>query len=148
MAIESTNYLQKATRLSLYNVSPNVTTIQAGQLFHLDANGEWDYADGTLKAYPTLNVRFNGAGLGAQGERLEGRDDVSRTGKITVLVTNYELGTDQFDDTKTYTPGAPLTTSTGGKLTLFDTATGKPHLIVGYVTVPPATTGDFLRYQG
>lgn len=148
MAIAQENYVQKAHRLSYYNVSPNVTDIQAGQLFHLNDDGEWDYADGTRKAYPTLNNRFPGQGMGPQGERLEGRDDVSRTGKISCLKGNYELGTDQFDDTKTYKPGSALGVVTPGKLTLYDDATMKPEFIVGYVTQVPEGLGGFLRYEG
>lgn len=145
-------YIQKAHRLSLYNLASTVTEVHEGQLFQLNADGEWEYADGTKRAYPSLNNRFSGQGLGPQGERLEGRDDVSRSGKITVLSSGFEIGTDQYDDTVEYTLGAPLAPSADpeqkGKLTLFDTATGQPHLIRGYVTQAPKEAGDFLRYEG
>lgn len=141
-------YVQKAHRLSLYNVAPNVTTVHAGQLFHLDDNGEWTYADGTRKAYPTLNNRFAGQGYGAQGERLEGLDDVTRVGKLACLAGNFEIATDQYDDTATYTYGAPLKAGTDGKATLFTAGTDNAAFIIGYVTGVPAEAGDFLRYQG
>lgn len=147
-------YIQKAHRLSLYNVSANVNEVHEGQHFHLDANGEWTYADGSKKSYPTLNARFAGQGMGPQGERLEGRDDVSRAGKLACIKGNFEIGTDQYDDAVTYTHGAPLIVSAdptkAGKVTLFDPAAAgaKPHLIVGFVTQVPAEPGDFLRYEG
>lgn len=148
MAMAQMNYIQKAHRLSLYNVAPTVKEVHAGQLFHLDDNGEWDYADGTKKAYPTLNERYAGAGMGAQGERLEGRDNVSRVGKITCLASGYEIGTDQYDDTQTYTPGAPLTSTTNGQVTLFTTGVSKPELLLGFVTKVPDEPGDFLHFHG
>jgi hypothetical protein len=146
MAIENLMYIQKANRLSLNKIAPSVTTVRAGQHFHLDDNGEWVYADGTRKSYPTLNNRFQGAGLGSQGERLEGLDDVSKAGKLSVLAGNYEIGTDQFDATKTYTYGAALKVTANGQVTLF-VALDKPEFIAGYVTGVPAEAGDFLRYQ-
>lgn len=145
-------YIQKAHRLSLYNVSSNVKEVHEGQHFHLDENGEWDYADGSKKSYPTLNARFAGEGMGPQGERLEGRDDVSRAGKLACIKGNYEIGTDQYDDAVTYTHGAPLVVSKDadkkGKVTLFEAGTDAAHLIVGFVTQVPEETGDFLRYEG
>lgn len=143
-------YIQKAHRLSLYNVAATVTEIHEGQHFHLNNDGEWDYANGSKKSYPTINARFAGLGLGPQGERLEGRDDVSRSGKLACLKGNYEIGTDQYDDEVTYTHGAPLVASATkpGKVTLFDEVAGKAHLIVGFVTQVPAEPGDFLRYEG
>lgn len=145
-------YVQKSHRLSMYNVSPNVTDVHEGQRFHLDDQGEWDYADGTRKSYPVMNNRFAGAGFGPQGERLEGRDDVSRAGKLSALVGGYEIATDQFDADVSYTHGAALVDSSdpekAGQVTLFVEATHKPHLIVGYVTQVPQETGDYLRYQG
>lgn len=148
MAIAQTNYLQKAHRLSEYNVSATVGEIHAGQFFHLDDNGEWVVADGTRRAYPTLNNRFSGAGLGPQFERLEGRDDVSRSGKIACLFGGYELGTDQYDDTQTFEVGTALTVGANGQLTPYLKASMDPAFIVGYVTQKPAETGDFLRFQG
>ena len=139
-------YIQKAHRLSLYDVAPNVTEVHAGQFFHLDDNGEWTYADGTRKAYPTLNNRFAGAGLGSQGERLEGRDDISRTGKITCLVGGYEIGTDVYDDTQTFEHGSALVVVAGGKLSPAAGSAGE--IVVGYVTQAPKQAGDYLRFHG
>ena len=45
------NYLQNAHRLSLYDVDESVTEIYSGQLFQLNDEGKWVYADGTKKAY-------------------------------------------------------------------------------------------------
>lgn len=154
MAIDlNSSYIQKAHRLSLYDVDSSVTNIYAGQLFQLNNSGKWVYADGTRKAYPTLNNRFPGSGLGLQGERLEGRDDVSRAGKIACLMGNFEIATDQYDTAATYTHGAALHPSTDpnkkGKLTVYDSTNTahKAHLIAGYVTSVPASASDFLRYQ-
>lgn len=149
MAIDlQQSYIQKAHRLSLYDVASNVSDVHAGQLFQLNANSEWEYADGTKKAYPTLNDRFAGAGLGDQGERLEGRDNVSRSGKLTVLKGNFEIATDQFDETKTFAVGKPLYAAAGGKLVPFDSTAGhKVEFIAGFVTVVPGTDHPMLRYE-
>ena len=151
MAIDlQISYVQKAHRLSLYNVADTVKEVYAGQLFQLNEESEWEYADGTKKAYPTLNNRYGGLGIGAQGERLEGRDDVSRAGKLSCLLSGYEIATDQFDDTVTYTTGAALYPAEGGKITLFDVANEghNPAYIQGYVTVIPSEDHPMLRYAG
>lgn len=149
MAIDLQNmYVQKAHRLSLYRVSDSVTNIFAGQLFQLDENNEWEYADGTKKAYPVFNNRFPGSGIGQQGERLEGRDDVSRTGKITCLKGNYEIGTDQFDNTKTFVNGEPIVAGPNGKAIPYVEATHKTWKIVGFVTQVPTAEYPMLRYEG
>lgn len=144
------NYIQKAHRLSLYDVDESVTEIRAGQLFQLNDEGKWVYADGTRKAYPTLNDRFAGQGLGLQSERLEGRDNVSRVGKITCLKGNYEIGVDTYDKDATYTYGAPLVPSTDpekrGQITTAEAP--DPLLVVGYVTQVPANDNEFLHYEG
>jgi hypothetical protein len=144
-------YVQKAVRLSLYDIDPAVTNVYAGQLFQLNAAGKWIVSVGTGRAYPTVNNRFPGAGLGPQGELLEGRDDVSKAGKIAVLKSNFEIGTDQYDTTKTYVNGAALypSVTVPGKLTPFDSTNvaHKPEFICGYVTKKPATTADFLYYE-
>lgn len=149
MAIDlKISYIQNAHRLSLYDVDDSVTEIRAGQLFQLNAEGRWVYADGTKKAYPTLNDRYAGEGIGLQGERLEGRDNVTRTGKIACLRGNFELGTDMYDKAATYTPGMPLVPAAGGVLAPFPATGGDPSLIVGYVTRAPESADDFLRYEG
>jgi hypothetical protein len=151
MAIAQTNYFQNAHRLDK-KVAGSVTNVQPGQLFQINAAGEFEYADGTKKAYPTLNSRFPGAGLGAQGERLEGRDDVSRAGRIAVLKGNFEIGTDQYDKTKTYVVGQPLVAFSDatkkGVVIPFVEASHKAWNIVGWVTKLPADANDFLRYEG
>lgn len=154
MAIDlKQSYIQKAHRLSLNDVDSSVTTIHAGQLFQLNNSGKWVYADGTRKAYPTLNNRYAGQGLGLQGEILEGRDDVSRAGKLACLMGNFEIGTDQYDTAATYTYGAALHPSTDstkkGKVTMYDSTNvaHKAHLICGYVTHVPVNSSDMLRYQ-
>lgn len=147
MAIAQTNYFQNAHRIDR-PVAAAVTNIQPGQLFQLNANGEFEVADGTKKAYPTLNSRFPGQGIGRQGERLEGRDDVSRSGRIAVLKGNFEIGTDQYDTTKTYVSGAPLVPGPGGKVIPFVEATHKAWNIVGHVTHVPTDANDMIRYEG
>lgn len=148
-------YEKKAFRLSLYDVDPSVTDVHDGQFFQLNDAGKWVYADGTRKAYPTLNRRFKGAGFGTQKERLEGRDDVTRSGKIACLAGNYEIASDQYDKDAAYTFGAALVVSTDpakkGLLTMFDpgNAAHKAHLIVGWVTEIPSAKNDlFLRFHG
>jgi hypothetical protein len=151
--LAQTNLIQNAHRMSEIDVDAAVINIYAGQLFQLNDQRKWVYADGTRKAYPTLNDRFPGQGLGFQGERLEGRDNVSRTGKITVLKGNFEIGTDQYDKDATYTNGAPLVASTvaekKGLITMYDSANPnhKAHLIIGFVTRVPETDDDMLRYE-
>lgn len=148
------NYITNAHRLSFYEVDASVTNIYSGQLFQLNAEGKWVYADGTKKAYPTLNDRFPGEGLGLQGERLEGLDNVSRTGKIACLKGNYEIGTDQYDKDATFVYGAPVVPSTDplkkGLVTPYDSANvaHSAHLIIGFVTHVPEDSEDMIRYEG
>lgn len=145
--IKGANYLQKAHRLSEYEVDAAVTTIHPGQYFHLNAAGKWAYADGTKKSYPTLNSRYSGAGIGAQGELLEGRDDVSRSKKLAVLKGNFELTSDQYDKQATFVTGQPLVVKTPGVLTPYVEGTHKPQFIVGYVLVPPSVNDPFITYE-
>lgn len=148
--LDQTMYITNAHRLDA-EVASTVTNVFPGQLFQFDANGKLEYADGTKKAYPTLNSRFPGQGLGLQGERLEGRDDVSRTKRIAVLKGNFELGTDQYDKDATFISGDPLVPGTGAKKGLvipFVEGTHKPYHIVGFVTKVPKDDSDFLRYEG
>lgn len=154
MAMDPLSYNTNSHRHSLNEVDASVTNIYAGQLFQLNDAGKWVYADGTRKCYPTVNDRYPGAGLGPQGERLEGRDNVSASKKLSVLLGNYEIGTDQYDTAKTYTYGAPLHASTDatkkGKITLFDTTaepTQKEYFIIGFVTHVPTSASDMIRYQ-
>jgi hypothetical protein len=142
-------YIQKAVRLSLYDIDASVGNVQPGQLFQLNAAGKWVVADGTKRAYPTTNSRYPGAGLGPQGELLEGRDDVSKAGKITVLKSNFEISTDQYDTTKTYVNGDALYPA-AGKLVPFDSTNvaHKPQFIIGYVTKKPASITDMLTWEG
>lgn len=145
------NYLQKAHRLSLYDLDESVGEIRAGQLFQLNDQGKWVYADGTKRAYPTMNDRYAGKGLGLQSERLEGRDNVTRTGKISCLASSYEIGTDQYDKDATYTHGAPLVPSTDPDKRGLITAAGEganPLLVVGYVTQAPTNDDELLHYEG
>lgn len=146
MALAQTNYYQNAHRIDRA-VAPSVGDVYPGQLFQFNAQDQLEVADGTKKAYPTLNSRYPGAGLGLQGERLEGRDDVSRTGKIAVFKGNFEIGTDMYDTSKTYTTGAALK-ATGGKATLWVSGTDSPALIIGYVTHVPTSAADMIRYEG
>lgn len=148
------NYIQNAHRLSLYDIDATVGDIHAGQLFQLNNEGKWVYADGTKKAYPTMNDRYAGKGLGLQSERLEGRDNVSRVGKIACLKGNYEIGTDQYDKDATYTYGAPLVPSTDptkrGQVTVAagGATPSNPLLVVGFVTQVPANDNELLHYEG
>ncbi len=170
MAIDlRTMYIQNAHRLSLYEIESDVQEVYAGQLFQLSNDGKWEYADGTKKAYPTLNNRFGGLGFGDQGERLEGRDDVSRAGKLACLKGNFEIATDQYDTEENYVPGDALVPSTDpakkGKVTKWDGSLETIPFIVGYVTQKPLSTqpvltsgmknnydapdvASFLRYEG
>ena len=151
MAIAEMNYLQNAHRLSLYEVAPSVTDVHPGQHFHLNDQSQWEYADGSKKSYPTLNSRYPGTGYGSiQGERNEGRDDVSRARKITCLRGNFEIGTDQYDKEATYETGKPIvvadnTDTSKGQVTAAADANTKP--IVGYVTHVPTDDEDFLYYE-
>jgi hypothetical protein len=150
--LAKTNLISNAHRMSDYEVDASVTNIYEGQRFQLNASGKWVYADGTKKSYPTLNDRFPGSGYGLQGERLEGRDNVSRVKKLSVLKGNYEIGVDQYDKDATYVYGAPVVVSLDaakkGLVTPYIEATHKEHLIVGFVTRVPATDEDFLHYEG
>lgn len=143
-------YITNAHRLSQYEVDESVTEIREGQFFQLNADSKWVYADGTKKAYLTLNNRFAGAGLGMQKERLEGRDDVSRIGKISCLMGAYEVGTLEYDKDAAYEVGDALVISTTatkkGLVTSAGATAPTPNLIVGYVTQLPEGDDDFLRF--
>lgn len=143
-------YIQNAHRLSQYEVDESVTEIREGQFFQLNEESKWVYADGTKKAYFTLNNRYAGAGLGDQKERLEGRDDVSRIGKITAVFGAYEIGTMEYDKDADFLPGDMLVISTDaakkGLVTKAGATAPTPNLIVGYVTVKPESDEDFLRF--
>lgn len=145
--LRDTNYIQHSNRLSLYRVAPTVKEIYPGQFFHLNDDSEWEVADGTRRSYPTLNARYPGAGIGMQGERLEGRDNVTKTGKIACFTGNFEIGTDVYDDTKTFVPGKPVKVVAGGKLAPFETG-DDPAFIRGYVTVAPTPEDKFLVIEG
>jgi hypothetical protein len=141
------NYYTNAHRIEGY-VDASVTNIQPGQLFQFNNAGKLVYADGSKKAYPTLNSRYNGTGYGQQGELNEGRDDVSRTGKIALLKGNFEIGTDQYDTTKTFVFGEPVVPGANGKVIPFIEGTHKPWDIVGFVTYVPASADEMIRYEG
>ena len=146
MLDRNTAYIQNAHRHSLNKVSKNVKEVHSGMLFHLDDNEEWDYADGTRISYPTLNERYPGKGLGPQGERLEGRDNVSSTGKLACLLGNFEIGVDTYEKGATYKVGRPLAASSTTKGYLKPAEDGE-KFIVGYVTHVPEDDNDFLRYH-
>ena len=153
--LAETNYYQHAHRLP-GEVSESVIEVQAGQLFQKDAEGKWEYADGTKKAYPTNNARYRaeGTGRGLQGEKLHGWDDITDTGMMNVFKGNYEIGTDQYDKDVSYVAGQPLHASTDpakkGLITAYDAANPKhkAYFIIGYVTEVPAEDTDMLRYEG
>lgn len=142
-------YITNAHRLSQYPVAATVTEIREGQFFQLNDDSEWEYADGTQRAYMTLNNRYQGAGFGNQFELMEGRDDVTRGGKIACLMGAYEVGTLEYDKDATYEVGAPLVVSTvANKKGLLTPAGATPAagLVVGYVTVKPESDEDYLRF--
>lgn len=144
--IREPNYIQKAHRLSLYRIAASVTDVFPGQHFHLNDDSEWEYADGTRKSYPTLNSRYAGQGYGDQGELLEGKDDVTRSGKIACLKGNFEITTDQYDKLETYTPGQALVAK-NSVVAPYVKNTDDPALIVGYVTVSPTASDEFITYE-
>lgn len=141
------NYIQNSHRMSLYNIAETVKEIYPGQFFHLNDDSEWEVADGTRRSYPTLNARYPGAGIGKQGERLEGRDNVTRTGKMACFTTNFVLGTDQYDDTKTFVVGQPVKVIAGGILAPWE-AGDNPAFIRGYVTEIPTAEHKFVVIEG
>ena len=147
-------YEKKAFRLSNYDVDASVTTVKAGQLFQLNDQGKWVYADGTKRAYPAFNNRIAGLGFGLQNEKIEGLDDVTQTGKLACFAGNYEIHSDQFDPAAAFLPGKALHPSTDvakkGLVTLYDStnAAHKPHLIIGFVTLTPAQNDGFLGIHG
>ena len=140
------SYLQNAHRHSLNRVSAEVDNVYSGQHFHLNDEEEWEYADGSRMSYPTMNERYPGKGLGPQGERLEGRDNVSSSGKLTVLLGNFEIGVDTYVKGATYQIGRPLVVDSTEKGFL-KPAGDTDKYIVGYVTHVPEDDNDFLRYQ-
>ena len=145
MKFGETGYIQNAHRLP-GKIAKSVKEIRAGQHFHKNDDGEFEYADGTRPAYPTMNDRYQGSGYGDQGELVEGRDNVSRTGQITVLMGNFEVPTDQYDKDASYEYGQALTVKSPG--ILIPAGEGiNPTLICGVVTQVPEDDDDYLRYS-
>lgn len=135
--LAQTNYIRSAIKKGDVAVSANVDSVEPGQHFHIDDNGEWDYADGTRNSFPTTLTRTTGRRFGEiQNELLYGRDEVTMFGKLTVLLSNYEIGLDQFLSGDTFEVGQPVYVTTDGQVTATAPTEGA-GFPVGHVTATP-----------
>lgn len=138
-------YFGNAYRISDVPIKSTVTTLYDGQWMKINSDGQAELHDGTsgIKGYMTISSRYgtpaNNIGAPITNDPA-GRDNVTSTGMVSLLVGPYRIATDQYE-TDTYTVGTPLTISSNGKLTPFNTSTGKAWDIVGWVFAPPATAG-------
>lgn len=141
-------YFNNAHRISDGKLAATVTELHDGQWLMRDSNGEFVIHDGTsgVKGYITLSSKYGdpASDIGrpiTQGPA--GRDNVTSTGRVTVLIGPYRLATDQYE-TGVYTAGMPLKISSNGKLepaALSGDSTTPAYDIVAYVYNPPASAG-------
>lgn len=160
-------YFNNAHRLSDVPVDAAVTVLYDGQWMQISEDGTAVLSDGAVnkKSYMTISSKWgalgNGIGTPITAEKT-GRDNVSSTGTVSLLLGGFRVATDQFDATKTYVPGAALKVYDGtsdedlnGKLVpcVFveadDVAKAAANAnealkTVAYVFKAPATAGDAL----
>jgi len=143
-------YFNNAYRVSDGKLASTVTTLYDGQWLMRNDSDEFVIHTGTTakKGYMTISSKYgnpvNNIGTPiTQGPN--GRDNVTSTGKVSVLVGPYRLATDQYE-TGTYHAGDPLKISENGKLTPFVVGTDKEYDIVGHVYKAPASASDVLVF--
>jgi len=143
----SGRFFNNAHRLS-FPAAAALTTFYDGQWLALNSSGEAILSTGAanVKSYMTLSSRYGvvGGGIGAPiTEAPAGRDTVTSTGMVSVLIGTFAVETDQWE-TGTYNLGAALKVSANGKLMPWVNGTDNAALIVGYVTKAPAGATDTL----
>jgi len=150
-------YFNNAHRISDGKLASTVTELYDGQWLMRDSNGEFVIHDGSnAKGYLTISSKYgnpvNNIGTPITNPPA-GRDNVTSTGRVTVLIGPYRLATDQYE-TGTYNAGDPLKISANGKLeacsfndapaVVADVQANIEELrkVVAYVYQPPAAAGE------
>lgn len=141
-------YFNNAHRISDGKLAATVTTLHDGQWLMRDENNEFVIHDGTsgVKGYITISSKYGtpADNIGrpiTQGP--SGRDNVTSTGRVSVLIGPFRLATDQYE-TGVYTNGTPLVISQNGKLTPATLTGATPSAawdIVAYVYSAPVEAG-------
>jgi len=144
-------YFNNAHRISDVAIDPSVTVLYDGQWMTISPTNTAVISAGGLnnKSFMTISSKWGslGASIGAPiTTPITGRDNVTPTGTVALLMGPYRVETDQFDATKTYVNGAALKVSTTvpGVVTPFIQGTDDRSLVVGYVFNAPAVAGDML----
>lgn len=149
-------YVNNAHRISDGKLADTVSELRDGQWLMRDSNGEFVIHDGSaVKGYLTISSKYGDPVNNINRPITEGpagRDNVTSTGRVSVLIGPFRLATDQYE-TAVYNVGAPLKISQNGKLTpivLEDTPSTVAEVqanfveiskIVAHVYAPPATAG-------
>lgn len=143
-------YFGNAHRISDVALSTAVTTLYDGQWL-MKTGDVMEIATGALnsKSYLTLSRKYGspvnniGAPITADPS---GRDNVTSTGRVTVLVGPFRLATDMYlTTTGAYTNGTALKvddSTSSGKLTQWISTADSTAKIVAYVWDAPTTLGD------
>ena len=138
-------YYGNAHRISDLPLKSTVTTLYDGQWVMLDTDGNAVLHDGTdsKRGFLTISSKYGdvGANIGrtiTQGPA--GRDNVSSTGMITVLVGPFRLATDRYE-TDSYAVGDWLKISTTGDLEKATIGSDPWYSVVATVWEAPATAG-------
>lgn len=139
-------YFNNAHRISDVNLSAGVATLYDGQWLMKDANGEMVLHDGSAtKGYITISSKYGDpvSNIGRPiTEDPAGRDNVTSTGRVTVLIGPYRLATDQYE-AGAYNAGDALVISPNALLRPYDSVGGDtPDMICAWVWDPPAAAGD------
>ena len=112
-------YVNNAHRISDGVLSATVTELYDGQWLMKDAAGEFVIHDGSaVKGYLTISSRYGNPTNNINRPITEGpagRDNVTSTGRVSVLIGPYRVATDQYEN-GVYVDGAPLKISQNGKL--------------------------------
>jgi hypothetical protein len=141
-------YINNAHIISDVPLDKAVTELFDGQFLMMKADGTMTKHDGSTgkRGYMTISSKYgnpvNNIGQPITAPK-NGRDNVTSTGLVAVLIGPYRLGTDQYE-VGTYTPGAPLKVSASAKLTPWVAGTDKAEDIVGYVWTAPAAAGALM----
>jgi hypothetical protein len=136
-------YFNNAHRISDVKLAATVTELYDGQWLMLGENGEMVISDGTAKSYITLSSKYGNPVDNIARPITEGpagRDNVSSTGRVTVLIGPFRLATDQYE-VGAYAAGDALVVSANGKLQKYDSATNTADQIVANVWTAPASAG-------
>jgi hypothetical protein len=136
-------YYNNAHRLSC-PLKSTVTELYDGQWLALDSDGNAVISAGAAntKSYITLSSKYGTVGGGINAPITDapaGRDTVTPSGMVSVLIGPFKLVTDQYE-TGSYTVGAALKVSANGKVEPWVAASDSEQLIVGYCYKAPTAT--------